>query len=380
MQFAIVVITKDEEKGIIPLLESLKTFIAAGGQVVIADTGSTDNTRAVTEEHGCHFVDIGTEFTHTVDRDTAANVNAFLEDQTCVDDGDVWFHFANARNRASQETRHTHILMLDARDYLISFEWEIINAMIKHTSAFYYTHVLTERGDTQQICRFYDKTKFYWHGGAHEYLERFDPSNWPANRTLSRSIMTVGHRRNENRQRQYFVPLVLDLQADPTMHRWYYYLGRELYYANYWQRASEILKQGVKECTEGWNTEQSDAMCIAARCEFQRGFIDNAKDCLREAILIDPLRRSPWLLLASISKMEQNYEETIRCALEALKINKDISLTEPVDYYRALPHHYLYWAFFYLGDYEKAKQHHARALEYEPDNEQFLQDLQFFKS
>ena len=73
--FSVVAIARNEAKTLPRLLASLDNFKAQGGEVVIVDTGSTDNTASIAREWGCIVFEEGARFVKVLDANICARIN-----------------------------------------------------------------------------------------------------------------------------------------------------------------------------------------------------------------------------------------------------------------------------------------------------------------
>ena len=62
MNFSVCLIAKNEEKTLPRMIGSLKEFQSRGGEILLLDTGSTDNTAKVAEELGCIVYKVDDKF------------------------------------------------------------------------------------------------------------------------------------------------------------------------------------------------------------------------------------------------------------------------------------------------------------------------------
>ncbi len=99
--FSVALIARNESKTLPRLMESLAKFQVRGGEVLLLDTGSTDNTALVAASYGCHVVEVGNKFLRTIDEDLAKKINeTFIVggEQEIVKSGDKLFDYSSARN------------------------------------------------------------------------------------------------------------------------------------------------------------------------------------------------------------------------------------------------------------------------------------------
>jgi hypothetical protein len=92
-------------------------------------------------------------------------------------------------------------------------------------------------------------------------------------------------------------------------------------------------------------------------------------------------RREPYVDFSKWCYDNEMWSDCYNYALTALKIKE-----KPLEYlcedfaWGALPHDLAAISAWHLKKYSKAVQHITKALEFEPDNERFLNNLAFFKS
>ena len=76
MKFSVVLIARNESKTLPRLIESLKDFQSRGGEIILLDTGSTDDTAKVARDLGCYVKEVQDKFRITIDKTTADAINA----------------------------------------------------------------------------------------------------------------------------------------------------------------------------------------------------------------------------------------------------------------------------------------------------------------
>jgi glycosyltransferase involved in cell wall biosynthesis len=59
MNFSICLIAKDEANMLPHLFDSLSEFKSRGGEIVLVDTGSTDDTVKIATDFGCKVCEVG---------------------------------------------------------------------------------------------------------------------------------------------------------------------------------------------------------------------------------------------------------------------------------------------------------------------------------
>src|ERR1019366_591646 len=104
VNFSVVLICRNEAKTLPRLLKSLTEFQKRDGEIILLDTGSTDNTPDVARNLGCKVTEVGERFLTVIDEYLAEKINTrFVIDneQPIVAVGDKLFNYSFARNFAA---------------------------------------------------------------------------------------------------------------------------------------------------------------------------------------------------------------------------------------------------------------------------------------
>jgi len=258
-----VLIAKNEEDHIRQALESVKD----ADEVIICDTGSTDDTVSIASEYGKVYTDY------------------------------KWKgHFADARNHALSKCSGDWVLWMDADDHLaVPFD-KVRDAVETHADAVMirlqgnnHVHYLPWlHRNKKEIC---------WKGAAHNYLvgaETQDKTD-DVYVTLGRSI---NHKRDPDRTLNI---LKNELAKTPGLIREKYYLAREYWYKKDYITAKYWYEKYLKQAS--WKPEKADAHLMLARClwNLQKG--QEARVQCMEAVFINPDFKEALLFLS-----EMHYE------------------------------------------------------------------------
>jgi glycosyltransferase involved in cell wall biosynthesis len=405
--YSIVIIARNEEQRIARTLTApgTKAHIDAGGDVLVADTGSEDNTCAVAEALGARTVKLGPVHSHTVDQRLAKKLNKTFvvkPDPKFVKPGDKYFNFAAARNDAHRHAKCDMVLQIDTCDMLevnnIAELSSLINAGI---TRFTYWHYLGTGNERQNIARFYDRRIDRWSGISHEALSVYNkprgytnPQGEPQEgqtqvwRDIGTDLLQVRYLRNQNKARPYHIGMMLDNLQDPSSPRWYHYLGREFYYHQRWHSALKLLLHQTTMDT-AWVPEKSQSWVHAGECYEALGDFTKARLAYFEASFVDPGRREPWIRLARLYRtMEKALPETkqvekqrlfqagMSAAKAALVIPCTTALSENIENYEWAPHELLAWGGAWSGRREVAKYHWRMSCHY--DAARFAEDAKYY--
>ena len=101
---SVCVVAKNAAKTTRPLFNSLKEFADRGGDMVLVDTGSTDNTQTFYRAFGFKVFEVGDRFHITIPPEVAKEINdeaVALGDKEIIEEGATLFNFSAARNHAA---------------------------------------------------------------------------------------------------------------------------------------------------------------------------------------------------------------------------------------------------------------------------------------
>lgn len=388
--FSITLIARNEAQTLPKLFAGLEPFRARGGEIVLVDTGSSDETTRIAQAFGCRVYEMGDAFTTFLD---AAQVQAITkqfsknDEPLPIEPGQRLFHFANARNYASACAHNDFVFHPDAADELLAFDDAWLDAEIRDNQACRFEYwriaaVANPQADAIQfrIANFFDRQLFHWEGHAHETVCVTDGADRNARRTIAcaREKLLVRHIKDSTKARSYLAALALDLLAYPGNLRWMHYLGRELYYHGRFRSAIALLQEHAAR-EDGWKTEQSESLCLIARSYEFLGEPSNAEAAYVRAMKMDNTRREPFLGLALLKQKQGELEASVEYASTALEIPHASGYMESDANYTYLPHAILYWGLYWLGEKKQARQHWECCLAFQPNNARFKEHALLFE-
>jgi tetratricopeptide (TPR) repeat protein len=384
-KFSVVVIARNAEKTITRLLDSLAEFRGWGGEIVLVDTGSTDDTAKIARDYGCFVTEVGTKFLHEISGAEATRINQeFVQanEPDIVKPGAKIFNFAEARNYAASLAKNDMVFAIDSDEYFSKLDIEFINGAIDaNMEQVSYVYVHSHRTDgtpdiTFDRCHLYDRRKIKWTGIIHETLTGFTDRNY----RVSEDRLKVEHRQNLETDRSgYLVGLALDCFLNPGNDRNCHYFGRELFWSGRYHSAIHELCRHV--AMDKWVTERAQSMVFIGDCWEKLGKGAQASYWWHRACDEDPTRREAFLRFARFYYGKGAALQTAIYAQAALQIPQPSvmyyadSLTE----YREYPHELLCWALWRLGKKDDARFHWTKALNYAPDCERIKGNAKFFQ-
>lgn len=378
--FSIVLIARNEEKTLPRLFSSLGEFKERGGEIILMDTGSTDNTVEVAKSFGCTTIEVGTKFIREIDEELAQKINEkFLREgeELIVRVGEKLFDYASARNHAASFALNDMIAMPDCDETYTQLNIDIVDRLISEgIEQFEYQFVFNHDEFNRPIIqflhsKFYNRTKQAWVGIIHEILQGESKRQY-----VDESIIKLEHYQNHETNRSgYLKGLALDCLENPENDRNSHYFGRELLWTGRPGSAIKELKRHIE--MNRWPAERCQSMIYIGEAYLQLGDETEAIEWWNRAILADGGRRIPYIRLADFYAKKDDPQRVACYAMASLQIKGGTYYAENKEYYSNYPHELLYWAFSKLGNKEGEKYHFDKALSYKPHSPKYLYDYRF---
>lgn len=381
VNFSIVLIAKNEAKTLPRLVKSLEQFQSRGGEIILVDTGSSDNTSQIAEKLGCKVTKVNKKFMIVVDDKTAHAINTKFvvgKEKPIVKVGDKIFDFASARNYAASLASNDMVSMPDCDEVFTNLDIDYIESRINSGIEqcefnFVFAHDSFGKPIIKFIqCKMYNRVKMKWVGVVHEVLQG------PANRELiPEDKLLIEHWQNQEQNRTGYLPgLALDCHLNPTNDRNSHYFGRELLWTGRPASATkEFLRHVAMNC---WPTERAQSMIYIGDAAGQMNNPELQVQWYTKAYMLDSSRREALIKLASFYKHNNNYQATAAYANAALTIPWTGYYANDMSHYTNLPHELLYWSHGWMGQISEAQKHILKALEYQPYNPVYLRDTKYY--
>lgn len=277
---SLAMIVKNEEKYLKNALDGVRDCV---DEIVIADTGSTDGTRAIASEYTDRIFDF-----------------AWCDD------------FAAARNFSFSKARGEYIMWLDADDVVTEENARRLNAlrgrleeerpdtvMCRYETAFDGKGRATYAYLRERIVR--RETALPWVGFIHECIA-------PSGKIIC-SKFTVRHAGlSKNRGRRnldiYQKHVSAGEKLDP---RQKFYYGRELYANRLYTEAESVLREAAEG--EGWTVNKIEASKVLADCRLAKGDADGALAALLGSFRFGEPRAEVMCKIGGIFKAKKSYKE-----------------------------------------------------------------------
>lgn len=253
-----VLIVKNEQEILSKCLDTLKGI----DEIIITDTGSKDKTKEI-----------------------ASKYTDKIYDFPWVDS------FCKARNFSNSKATGEWILTIDADEELLTPIETIKDILEKTDKEALNINVTDGQGNTHKAPRLFKNQKdIFWRGDIHESLSKIGQEDVPITIQYGYS---PSHKIDPDRNLRI---LKKSLKANPSLTRERYYLAREYYYVQDWEKAIKELDVYLKLAT--WLPEKNDAWLMRARCLAGLGRYNEACDSAWEAIKYNANFREALLFIA----------------------------------------------------------------------------------
>lgn len=344
MKVCVYAICKNEEQFVRRWMDSM----GEADQIVVLDTGSTDQTAELLRERGAQ---VTREEIAPWRFDTARNRSLELVPQdvdicVCTDLDEVfhpgWRKALEAAWRpGTGQARYR---------YTWSFNPDGSEGVV-----FWYEKIHARRG-------------YRWVHPVHEVLE------WGGEGEPGPFVRVEGvqldHHPDPNKSRaQYLELLELSVREAPENDRNLHYLGREYLFRGRWEDCIRTLKAHLDLPSATWRDERAASMRYLGCAYEQLGETEEAESWYLRAIAEAPHLREPWVDLAMLCYRREDWEGVRWLTGRALAMEK-----RPETYicqaqaWGSLPWDLRALALYHTGEMEQALAAARKALELEPGN------------
>jgi len=350
VKVAVYTIALNEEHFVESWYESAKD----ADYLLIADTGSSDNTVKKARELGINVIDITVK---------------------------PWrFDIARNASLAAIPADIDYCIALDMDEVLVG-DWrsELENMKGRGVTRprYQYTWSWTDPEETIPGLQYggdkvHSRFNYRWKHPVHEVLveDRIsEVQDW--------CTFEIHHHPDHSKPRsQYFPLLELAVQEDPWDDRNAYYYARELFFNQQFKKASEEFKRHLSLPTATWRPERASSMRYIAKCsvgkERERWFKQAVGEC--------PERREPLIDLALYYYDNYQWKDCLNFAKRALRIAE-----KPMEYlceefaWGSIPLDLVAISSYYLGEYDQALLYGRKALKIEPDSQRLKDNLKLYE-
>ncbi len=323
-------IVKNESDVIERCLKGVQKLV---DEIIIVDTGSSDNTKEICEKYTNKIYDF------------------------------KWVHdFSQVRNYSFSKATCDYIMWLDADDVVPKSSLRrLLDLKPYLTSDTYMLNYTTGFIENRPTFSFYRERimkncpSAKWEGCVHECITPFGK--------VEKLNISIEHRKiknsNPNRNIKIYSKILKSRQLKP---RELYYYGRELFDHSYYKKCITILKKFIAQ-KDVWVENIIDALCIISTCYHQLELYELELKYLFSTFTYSPPRSKICCKIGDYFILKKQYNLSTYWYLLAIT-NKNVSnnsgFVEKIyfDYY---PYMQLCFAYFQIGDIEKSELYNLKA-------------------
>ena len=346
MKIAVYAISKNESKHVARFMEAARD----ADLIMVADTGSTDDTVPLLEEAGALVYDINITPWRFDDARNAALALLPADIDVCVS--------------------------LDL-DEVLQPGWraEIERVWVPGTTRLRYGFDWG-CGIVFQYEKIHARQGYRWHHPCHEYpvTDGRITEVWAETQQL-----LVIHKPDQTKSRSQYLDLLrVSVEEDPYCPRNAFYYARELSFVGRWQDAINQAHRYLTLPSATWINERCYAMRVIARSYQEMGDMANALKWARAATAEAPDTREPWCELAKMCYFTSRWAESLGAALTCLSIKSHEKLyTHDPEVWGYQPHDWASIAAYNLGLKSIAYEHAKKAVELNSGDLRLRQNLVF---
>ena len=329
---SIVTISRNEESLLSRFFDSIEKNFPKGIEIVILDTGSTDNSVEICKKRGAKVFEVGDKFAWLYDVSSAMFVNQMIG-EPLVRPTDRCFFFDQARNEATKYATKEWCLSLDAAQIitkinLLNLEKTLRDAP-ENVGCMDFKIILKSSKFSSQ--RIYRRNSAYWEHPVHELLLPHDGKI-----STEMKNFEVEHIRKAGDSKNYIPMLahayfLAPFKKPGDQARRLFYFARELFYHSHWKAARKFFALCMDR-NDNWVKERSDACCYWAETwrednsdqdgPHYEDWIDKRREGYIRSLNIFCGWRKPLLKLSDLAYKQNDWLGTIAYASQALRIKE----------------------------------------------------------
>ncbi|WP_297209583.1 tetratricopeptide repeat-containing glycosyltransferase [uncultured Flavonifractor sp.] len=351
MKVVVYAISKNEAQFVQRWMDSM----GEADQVVVLDTGSTDDTPGLLRARGAGVV------TQAID---------------------PW-RFDTARNRSLELVpEDADICVCTDLDEVFHPGWRkaLEAAWVPSAGQARYRYTWSFQPDgSEGVVFWYEKIHrrhgYRWVHPVHEVLQWEGPGS-PGPMVTAEGVQ-LDHHPDPGKSRSQYLPLLeLSVREEPDDDRNVHYLGREYLFHRRWDDCISTLKRHLSLPTATWADERAASMRYLARAYEAKGAPDQARAWLFRAIAEAPHLREPWMEMAQLLYRQEDWEGVLYFTGRALAItlrpDSYICEAEP---WGSLPHDLRCQAYYHTGRSQLALEEARKALALSPTDPRLAENV-----
>lgn len=350
MTLSVCLIVKNEQEVLERCLSCVKRF---ADEIVIVDTGSTDDT-----------LQIAKKFTN--------NVYNFKWE----------YDFSAARNFCFSKATCDLVMWLDADDIVLDEDIEKINNLKKvekPADMYMFEYVLSHESDMTPIFS-YARERVFLRSGNYKWVDAIHEVIIPSGRVEHVDIK-IYHEKIKPTPKGRNLKIYHKLKQKKVVFspRQQFYYARELMFNGYYKKAISELKKFLR-MPDGWVENKIQACIDISICMNNLGEFEKACQALLQSFLLAPPRGEAACRLGDNFLRQKKYDDAIFWYKQALSIQPNLNSGAFVekDMYDFIPALQLCYVYYLKGDLENSYKFHLVSQKLKPSHPSVLHNQNFF--
>lgn len=352
LKVVVYAICKNEEKFVERWVNSMRE----ADEIIVLDTGSTDKTVERLKTNGAKVFE-KTIFPWRFDtarNESLALVPADADICVCTDLDEVF----ESGWREKLESVWEKGITTRAR---YNYNWKLDEE--NHPKVSFWTDKIHARDN------------YHWKNAVHEILSTRDKE------FFVEAPIILNHYPDETKSRSSYLPLLeISVEEEPDNDRNLHYLGREYMFYQKWDQCIKTLHKHLACPNALWKDERCASMRFMGRAYQAKGYKEEALFWFLKAIEEAPYLREGYVEAGSFYVLEENYKDAYSILKEAEKIKeKSKSYINEEFAWNDAFYDLLSLAAFYTGHYKEAVEYLEKAIEINPKNTRYQENLSLVK-
>lgn len=372
--FSIITITKNNENIIRDFINQFSDFIDRGGELLILDKGSIDNTVNIALEMNCRVEDIS-NFYRDVDEDMFNVINdKFNKDDindTFIKIGDKYFDHSTAKNYAATLIKNDMILFLNINSSIKTF-----NIFELNNYANDYDYIKFDILNKSNIAyEFYNKNKFTWRYIIDELLFNIDTDIKQID--THNTVLVIDHHRNITNS-HYEIKKIVSLSVmtyiEHENENFCQLFAIKLFQMCFTNSAIEQFNRHLSICTD--SIKKSLSLCYIADY-YMNNNVQLAIEYYNKAYIESNKIRLPLYKLGKYYFFIGDWSRSIFYLEGCINIPKVTEIENDDFMYNDGPYSMLYVAWWWNGNIKKGKYYYDKTVKLNPYSQLYINEAMY---
>jgi len=192
--------------------------------------------------------------------------------------------------------------------------------------------------------------------------------------------LLIVHHQDVTKGRQQYLPMLMaGVKENPSNNRDSWYLAREYWYMKEYQKSIDEFERYLALPTAVWHHERSFALRCQGKSYLELGFVTQAFDRLRLAVNTSRQCRDPWLDLAQACYTQSAWHECFYAATQALTITtREFVFTSDAEPWGPRLYDLAALSAHNLGMRDTAVRFGQEAVNQMPNDQRLIKNLEFY--